>query len=156
MVGGREVPRLCACILLPLSVAVKALQRGVMPCPGRADTGVVPLPLGIARARLTVLRGGPHLPQGFPMTSRTAGLCFLLGALTACGITAEQWKEIGKGSQPKAAAPVKAPSTAHGFLKSSIATGTTRQCTYDVVGNVHIVTMRSVDICPLGKEFPFP
>lgn len=86
---------------------------------------------------------------------------------SACGLSRQEWAAIGteiskadsaykKGAGLTDAQGNPKPSTATGFLKSSVQTGATRQCTYDVVGSLHVKTMRAVDICPVTMTFPFP
>lgn len=98
------------------------------------------------------------------MRTSTPILMVLTLATSACGLSMQQWAtELAKADSAYAKGAgltdengKRKPSTAKGFLKSNLVTGTTRQCSYDVVGNLHVKTMRAVDICPLTMEFPFP
>ena len=100
--------------------------------------------------------------------ARVTGILVALTVITsACGLSQQEWAAIGTGIAKADSAYKKGagltdaqgnpkPSTATGFLKSSVQTGSTRQCTYDVVGALHVKTMKAVDICPITMAFPFP
>lgn len=51
----------------------------------------------------------------------------------------------------RAPQPISQPSAPTAYFKSSYISGANRICIYDRLGSQYVVTMRSVDICPLTQ-----
>ena len=51
---------------------------------------------------------------------------------------------------------VAAQQTLTAFKTGEVTTGTTKQCSYDALGNAYTLTLRSIDLCPLSIKVRSP